>query len=126
MKKLLVICLTVLLLSGCGATEKCTVEFTVPTGSMAEFVYSDAEIIAVSDTVIIFSQAGLGDTEVVLKPVDAQDEKSYGPTYLTRGMPVEMEVEPGARFQIGVSIQNDSTRGPIAVAVEVENAKITE
>ena len=39
-------------------------------------------------------------------------------------MPVKMDVEKGGWFKIGVSVQNDSDRGPIAVSVEVEGVEV--
>ena len=66
----------------------------------------------------------MGDTEVILKPVEVKQENAYEPTYLTHGMPVKMDVEKGGWFKIGVSVQNDSDRGPIAVSVEVEGVEV--
>lgn len=41
----------------------------------------------------------MGDTEVVLKTVEVKEENAYEPTYLTPGMPVEMDVDKGERFE---------------------------
>ncbi len=45
--------------------------------------------------ITISSDPGLGDTEVVLKPIEVKEENVYKPTVLTPGIPVEMNVEKG-------------------------------
>ena len=112
------------MLAACGKSEKHTIEILVPAGSTAEFVYSDTEICPTGNKITISSGAGLGDTEVILKPVEVKQKTAYEPAYLTHGMPVKMDVEKGGWFKIGVSVQNDSDRGPIAVSVDVEGVEV--
>lgn len=116
--------LCVLILAACGKSEKYTIEILIPAGSTADFVYSDTEICPTGNKITISSGAGLGDTEVTLKPVEVKQKTAYEPEYLTRGMPVKMDVEKGGWFKLGVSVQNDSDRGPIAVSVEVEGVEV--
>lgn len=88
------------------------IRITIPANTMGEvvyqeqFIYSDEEISPTGNKIKISSGKGLGDTEVVLKPIEVKEENAYEPTYLTPGMPVEMEVEKGAWFKIGVNMQN--------------------
>ena len=88
------------------------IRITIPANTMGEvvyqeqFIYSDEEISPTGNKIKISSGQGLGDTEVVLKPIEVKEENAYEPTYLTPGMPVEMEVEKGAWFKIGVNMQN--------------------
>lgn len=130
MKKLmalLVVLSLLLALSGCGAKgEKYTIEIMIPAGSTEAFVYSKDVIRPTGKKITISSGAGLGDTEVILKPVDETVETGYVATYLTRGMPVEFDTADveDEWFRIGVSVQNESDRGPIAVSVEVEGVEI--
>lgn len=127
MKKYISIMLSILCilsLVGCSNKEKHEIEILVPAGSTEAFVYSDEEICPTGNKITISAGAGLGDTEVVLKPVEVKQENAYEPTYLTHGMPVKMDVEKGGWFKIGVSVQNDSDRGPIAVSVEVEGVEV--
>lgn len=92
------------------------IRITIPAGTMDEFVYqedfiySDEEISPTGNKIIISPGKGLGDTEVVLKPIEVKEENAYEPTYLTPGMPVEMEVEKGAWFKIGVNMQNPTDK----------------
>ena len=101
----------------------------VPAGSMDEiiyqedFVYSDEEISPIGNKITISSGEGLGDTEVVLKPIQVKEENAYEPTYLTPGMPVEMDVEKGAWFKVGVNVQNP-TDEDIFVYVEVKGVEV--
>ena len=130
MKKLMALLVTffcLLALPGCGTKgEKYTIEIMIPAGSTEAFVYSEDAIRPTGKKIIISSGAGLGDTEVILKPVDETEETGYVATYLARGMPVEFDTADveDEWFRIGVSVQNDSDRGPIAVAVEVEGVEI--
>lgn len=72
------------------------IKIAVPARSLGEFVYSDKEIFPNKSVIPISSGEGLGDTEVVFKPVEVKEENSYEPTYLTPGMPVIMEAEKEA------------------------------
>lgn len=124
MKKCFVLILYVLLLTACGKDDKHVIEITVPTGSQEDFVYSEEEIMATGNQITIWSGAGLGDTEVILKPVDENVETGYVAEYLTHGMPVKLDAVEGEWFKVGVAVQNDSKRGPIAVSVEVEGVEV--
>ena len=116
-------------LAGCGNNDTYKIRITVPAGSTEEiiyqedFAYSDEEISPIGNTIIISSGNGLGDTEVVLKPIEVKEENAYEPTYLTPGMPVEMDAEKGAWFKIGVNMQNH-TDTDIVVYVEVKGVEV--
>ena len=129
MKKYLKICfisLCVFMLAACGKKEKYTIEILVPAGSTEDFVYSDEEINPIGNKIKIWAGAGLSDTEVILKPVTENVETGYVAEYLTHGAPVEFDVDnkKDQWYKIGVSVQNDSDRGPIAVSVEVEGVEV--
>ena len=129
MKKLITLLLTFICVLGmvaCSKKEKYVIEILVPTSSTEAFVYSDVEIRPIGNKIKIWSGAGLGDTEVILQPVDENVETGYVAEYLTHGMPVELDTVDlnDEWFKIGISVQNDSDRGPIAVSVEVEGVEI--
>lgn len=86
------------------------IRITIPAGSTESYVYSDEEISPKKNKIKISSGEGLGDTEVILKPIQVNEEKDHEGTYLTRGMPVEMEVEKGDWLKIGVNIQNPTNK----------------
>ena len=114
----------VLGLVGCGSNQTYKIKITIPAGSTEAFVYSDEEISPTGSKITISSGEGLGDTEVVLKTIEVKEEKAYDePTYLTSGMPLEMNVEKGAWFKIGVSIQNESDIDKV-VYVEVRGVDV--
>ena len=132
MKKLIALVLSlvcVLCLVACGKNDTYKIKITVPAGSTEEiiyqedFAYSDEEISPTGNTITISSGEGLGDTEVVLQPIEVKEENAYEPTYLTPGMPVKMDVEKGAWFKIGVNVQNP-TDTDIVVYVEVEGIEV--
>ncbi len=105
------------------------IRITIPAGTMREmiyqedFVYSDEEISPLGNKITISAGDGLGDTEVVLMPIEVTEENAYEPTYLTPGMPVKMDVEKGAWFKIGISMQNPTDKD-IDVYVEVEGIEV--
>lgn len=94
-------------------SEKSTIKIVVPAGSMDEFVYSDEEISPRRNTIKVTSGDNLGDTEVILLPVEAEDENTYLPHYITGGLAVEMDAEKGEWFRIGVGIQNPTDEDKI-------------
>lgn len=109
MKKLITLVLTlifVLAFTGCSTNVGYDISIVIPAGSQEEFVYSEEEVSSNKNQITISSGEGLGDTEVILKPVDVKEENAYESTYLTHGVSVKMDVEKGAWFKIGVSVQN--------------------
>ena len=100
-----------------------TLRIVVPAGSQEEFVYTDEEVSTVRNSIKIWSGDGLGDTEVLLFPVNKTAETGYTATYLTHGMPVEFDAEKDTWFKIGVNMQN-STNEDIIVYIEVENVEV--
>lgn len=126
MKKLISLVLAlvcVLALVGCGKNDTYKVRITIPAGSTEEFVYSDEEISAMGKKITISSGEGVGDTEVLLSPVNENIETGYVATYLTPGMPVEFDAVQGEWFKIGISMQNDTDTDKI-VYVEVEGVEV--
>ena len=95
----------------------------VPAGSQEKFVYTDEEVSTIRNSIKIWSGDGLGDTEVLLSPVNKTTETGYTATYLTHGMSVEFDAEKDTWFKIGVNMQN-STNEDIIVYVEVENVEV--
>ena len=100
-----------------------TLQIVVPAGSQEKFVYTDEEVSTIRNSIKIWSGDGLGDTEVILSPVNKTTETRYTATYLTHGMPVEFDAENDTWFKIGVNMQNP-TNEDIIVYVEVENVEV--
>lgn len=126
MKKLLLLAVTIgvlLIFAGCGFGKTYDIRIVIPAGSQESFVYSDTEISLTKKQITILSGEGLSDTEVILKPVEVNEENAYEPVYITHGMPVKMKVEKGAWFQIGVSMQNPTEEEQV-VFVKVSNIEL--
>lgn len=126
MKKIMIMVLSIVLilaLAGCGKTETYKIRITIPAGSTEAFVYSDEEISATGKKITISSGEGLGDTEVLLSPVNENVETGYVATYLTPGMPVEFDAVQGEWFKVGVSMQNN-TDADQTVYVEVKGVEV--
>ena len=100
-----------------------TLRIVVPAGSQEKFVYTDEEVSTIRNSIKIWSGDGLGDTEVLLFPVNKTAETGYTATYLTHGMSVEFGAENDTWFKIGVNMQNP-TNEDIIVYVEVENVEV--
>ena len=103
--------------------DRYTLRIVVPAGSQEEFVYTEEEVSTVRNSIKIWSGDGLGDTEVLLFPVNKTAETGYTDTYLTHGMSVEFDAENDTWFKIGVNMQNP-TNEDIIVYVEVENVEV--
>ena len=103
--------------------DRYTLRIVVPAGSQEKFVYTDEEVSTIRNSIKIWSGDGLGDTEVLLSPVNKTTETGYTATYLTHGMPVEFDAEKDTWFKIGVNMQNP-TNEDIIVYVEVENVEV--
>ena len=126
MKKLISMVLAlvcVLGLVGCGKNETYKIKITIPAGSTEAFVYSDEEISATGKKITISSGDGLGDTEVLLSPVNENVETGYAATYLTPGMPIEFDAIKGEWFKVGVAMQNDTDTDK-TVYVEVTGVEV--
>ena len=100
-----------------------TLRIVVPAGRQEEFVYSDEEVRTIKSSIKIWPGDGLGDTEVLLSPVNKAAEAGYTATYLTHGMPVEFDAEKDTWFKVGVKMHNP-TDEYMVVYVEVENVEV--
>lgn len=87
------------------------------------FYFSDAEFIAVGHTITVLSGQDLGDSMVVLKPVAVHEGYTYKPTYITPGLEVEMDVEKGAVFRIGV-MDSNNTQHPKTIDLSLSGIQI--
>ncbi len=100
------------------------IRITIPAGSTKTFCYSDEEISPKGNKLTFYAGEGLGDTEIILLPVEVTEENAYDePAYITPGMPVKMDAEKGAWFKIGVNIQNPTDESK-DVYVSVSNVDV--
>ena len=132
MKKSFTVLFTLVMMlafSGCGQQTEFDIGITIPAHTEKDFVYPedflfpDEEISPKSDTITLLSGKGLPDTRVVLMPVAVKEENAYEPISLTPGMPVELDVEKGAWFKIGVAV-NNATAEDKTVYVHVERVAV--
>ena len=100
------------------------IKITIPAGSTEPICYSDEEISPKGNTLTFYAGEGLGDTEITLLPIEVREENTYDePAYITPGMSVKMDVEKGAWYKIGVSIQNP-TEESMDVYVSVDHVEV--
>jgi hypothetical protein len=101
------------------------IKITIQSGSTEAFIYSDEEISPKGNTITLYAGEGMGDGEIVLKPVEVKEENAYDqPTYITPGMPVKMNVEKGAWFKIGVNNMQNSSGEDIVVYIKVSDVDV--
>lgn len=120
--RLVCIFVCVIGLTGCG-NDTHEVGIIIPARTTKSFIYSNEELSPTSNHITISASDGLGDTEVVLKPIGIKEEIEYKPMYLTHGMHVTMNVEKGERYKIGLLMENE-TDSDITVYIKVKGIKI--
>lgn len=79
----------------------------VPAGSQTATLYANEEISPGRGYVAVSCGDGLGDTEVVLEPVQSENAESQA-AYLTPGMPVKLPAQRGQWYRVGVKVHNPS------------------
>ena len=123
MKKLIALCLIfVLALAGCRK-DTFAIAITVPAGSQGEFVFADEEICPSGKKITVSCGEGLGETEVLLAPVDEAVTAGYVNTPIAPGAPAAFDTAPGAWLQVGVNVTNDTAEDKI-VWVEVTGVEV--
>ena len=110
-------------LVGCGKSDTYKIKITVPAGSAGDFVYSEEEIAATGKKITVSAGEGLGDTQVILHPVEEMITAGYVATDLAPGAPVTFDADPGHWFKIGIALQND-TDTDLTVYVEVDGVEV--
>lgn len=107
------------------ASDTFDIKIVIPAGGEGPFYYSNEEISPMRSKITLSSGEGLGDTEVVLIPgnITGGTEETYGPTYMTPGMPVKMDVEKGEWFRVGVAMSNP-TDEDIVVYVRIKGVNV--
>ena len=120
----IVVCAIVAICFLTNPAKEYQIRITIPAGSETGFYYSDEEICPKRNTLTIAKGGHLGDTEVILLPVEVKEENAYDePIYITAVAPAKMDVEKGAWFKIGVNMQNP-TAEDIDVYVMVRGVEV--
>ena len=123
MKKLMALLLVcVLALAGCGK-DTFTISVTVPAGSQGEFLFADEEICPTGKKITVSCGEGLGETEVLLAPVDETVTAGYVNTPIAPGTPATFDTDPGTWLKVGVNVAND-TAEDVTVWVKVTGVEV--
>lgn len=109
------------LLCGCGGTKEQEVKIRIPAGSTAAYVFSDEEISPAQGVITLEAGVGITDTGVILRNVATGKETDS--VYLTKGMPVTMDAEKKAWYQVGVALENP-TEQDLVVSVKIRGAEV--
>ena len=129
----LAIIISVTVLASCGSNYKNTdITIRIPAGTTEEFVYiedfiySDEEISTNHNSLTLLvgsADDDFGNAEIVLKPIEYEEENAYERMPVIPGTPVKIDVEKGAWFKIGIAIQND-TDEDLLVSVTINNVMV--
>ena len=120
----IIVCIIVAVCFLTNPAKEYQIRITIPAGNETGFYYSDEEICPKRNTLTIAKGGHLGDTEVILLPVEVKEENTYDePIYITAVAPAKMDVEKGAWFKIGVKMQNP-TAEDIDVYVAVRDVEV--
>lgn len=99
--------LTILLLSHLGVfSEKNSLKITIPAGRTDIYVYAAEEISPRHGKLTITAGDGMGDATVILRPAGTTDVSDCSLDYITPGLEVEVDVEKGKWYWIGVDVEN--------------------
>lgn len=120
---LLSLCLLSLFcLNGCKK-DILRIKITISSETADEFSYSDCDISPKRNTIAISLSEGLDECDIILKPVQAQQENAYEPIHIKHGETIKLNVEKGAWFKIGVSQKNNKDED-ITICFIVANVNI--
>ena len=120
----ILVCIVIAVCFLTNPAKEYQIRITIPAGNTYDFCYSDEEISPKRHTLTIANGSELGDTEVILLPVEVKEENAYDePAYITPGMPAKFGVEKGAWFRIGVKVQNP-TAEDMDVFVKVRDVEV--
>ncbi len=121
--------IVVLSLVGCGKYKENKIEIVVPAGTtkdflyIEDFIYSDEEISTNHDTLTLTIDKS-GDesvnAEIVLKPIEYEEENAYERIAVTSGTPLEIDVEEDAWFKVGVALQNPTDKD-VVVNISIDD-----
>lgn len=129
----LAILISVIILASCGNNYKSEdITIRIPAGTTEEFVYiedfiySDEEISTNRNSLTLSLGSvddDFGNTELVLKPMEYEEENAYERMPVIPGTPVKIDVEKGAWFKIGIAIQNN-TDEDLLVSVTINDVMV--
>jgi hypothetical protein len=106
-----------------GPKNEFQININVPAGTELEYVYSDEEIMPTKNTITMLTGQGLGDTSVVLKPVEPDGEEFCAVGYLTSGMTEKVKVKKGTWYKVGVKVSNPTDEDKM-VGIIIKNIDV--
>lgn len=109
----------VLTFSGCGQQTKSDFDIGITISAHTEkdsvhiedFIYSDEEISTKRNSLTLSLSSvndDFGNAEIVLKPVEYEEENAYERMPVIPGTPARIDGEKGAWFKIGVAVNNEA------------------
>ncbi|MBE5785126.1 MAG: hypothetical protein E7330_04930 [Clostridiales bacterium] len=111
-------------LYGCRKQDAFAIEFTIPAGSGAEYVFADEEISPNKNRLRLRAGAGYGEAVFILKPVETKKENACDVSVtLMQGKTVTVDVEKDAWFRIGI-LKANPNGAAAAASVYVEDVTL--
>ena len=122
-----------LVFTGCNKQTEFDIGVTIPAHTedfnyIEDFIYSNEEI-SINRNYLTLSLGSVdddfGNAEIVLKPIEYEEENAHERMPITPGKPIKIDVEKGAWFKIGVAINNDTDEDvTVHVNVKATNVRI--
>ena len=102
--------------AGCGQQTEVAIGITIPAHTenfdyIEDFIYSDEEISTKRNSLTLSLSSvndDFGNAEIVLKPVEYEEENAYERMPVIPGTPARIDGEKGAWFKIGVAVNNEA------------------
>ncbi|MBR3357183.1 MAG: hypothetical protein IKG46_05070 [Solobacterium sp.] len=115
-------------LSACAKTgaaseeDMIRLEFVIPAAMEEGFYYADEEISTSRDTFTILAGDDMPDAELVLEPVDDQENITYQPSSIGAGETLELLIRKDIWYRVGIRTA-ESSDDPLQVHLQIKDAE---
>lgn len=110
-------------ISGCGS-QTMRIGIAIPSDGEEYYAWTDEEISPSGNKITIHSCDEIGDSEIILKPIEVKEENAYDePTFVGRGETVTIYAEKGAWFKLGMRMIDNPVPGKVKY-FEIKNITV--
>ena len=95
------LCILCVFLCNACVKKQCEIQIDVYNDSTVSYFYADEKIVPTTKYISVIAKGDLGDSFVVVKKVNASENDTYS-SYITKGMPLKIEVEKNEVYEIGI------------------------
>ena len=95
------LCILCVFLCNACVKKQCEIQIDVYNDSTVSYFYADEKIVPTTKYISVIAKGDLGDSFVVVKKVNASENDTYS-SYITKGIPLKIEVEKNEVYEIGI------------------------